>query len=541
MNIQKTILASAIMALGLAGCGTEEQDSSIDGRSANSENNAAPGIVVDGPVVRATVFYDLNGNFRKDSYEPSATTDNDGFYNKNNLKGLDYCSGAAARPEFCLRLSDSQAGQINDSTKIIVTGGYDLYTGEPFEGSMAIKAKNSVLSSLSNNGEVAVTPLSTIASYVSEQPNSITLEGEVDFTNGFGININLLEPTDPEGDGFEDNFQKAAFVTTYQAHKYVSIIADWTNDFYSEIGEDENLPTDLSSLIYPHFSNLNDGNYEQAVSAILLSITELYNNADVDLPTTLPNAADIGQLVIKLNAVRSAIVTAFGDEGSKLTYADRKARVRGVEVVISKIIRGLDYSDALNALGDEDYITNLAGDGNGNINFTQLVEFSGANFVDASNTAKDTAGSQLSEDLAGKSLEFSSNTNTLTSSAAIFFTGDEGATQGKIHLCLEYLDDNKPNDRLDGDYISGNWETLPALNNTVMLGLNYVGYRTAVLKKIGDTVDGTDYRFEFAGEITTFNSDDSFENTAENVVIPTSNETCKTHLDNIAAQEQALL
>ncbi len=198
--------------------------------------------------------------------------------------------------------------------------------------------------------------------------------------------------------------------------------------------------------------------------------------------------------------MRSAIVTAFGDEGSKLTYADRKARVRGVEVVISKIIRGLDYSDALNALGDEDYITNLAGDGNGNINFTQLVEFSGANFVDASNTAKDTAGSQLSEDLAGKSLEFSSNTNTLTSSAAIFFTGDEGATQGKIHLCLEYLDDNKPNDRLDGDYISGNWETLPALNNTVMLGLNYVGYRTAVLKKIGDTVDGTDYRFEFAGE-----------------------------------------
>ncbi|MEY8263271.1 MAG: hypothetical protein RPR98_03620, partial [Bermanella sp.] len=69
MNIQKTILASAVMALGLAGCGTEQQDGNISGRSVTSENNAAPGIVVDGPVVRATVFYDLNGNLRKDSYE----------------------------------------------------------------------------------------------------------------------------------------------------------------------------------------------------------------------------------------------------------------------------------------------------------------------------------------------------------------------------------------------------------------------------------------------------------------------------------------
>ena len=537
MNIQKTILASAVMALGLAGCGTEQQDGNISGRSVTSENNAAPGIVVDGPVVRATVFYDLNGNLRKDSYEPSSSTDNDGFYNKNNLKGLDYCSGAAARPEFCLRLSDSQVSQINDSTKIIVTGGYDLYTGEPFEGSMAIKAKDSILSMLSDHGIVAVTPLSTIASYTSGSENSIALGGEVNFENGLGYNINLLEPSDPEGDGYEDNFQKAAFVTTYQAHKYVSIIADWSNDFYSEIGENENLPTDLSSLIYPQFTNLNDGNYRQAVDAILPSITELYNNADVYLPTTPPNDTDIGQLILKLNAVRSAIEAAFGAEGAKLTYADRKARVRGVEVVISKIIRGLDHNDALLALNEPDYIANLAGDSNGNINFTQLVEFSGNNFVDASNTAKDTAGSKISEDLSGKSLAFSSNTDTLTSSAAIFFTGEEGATQGEIHLCLKYLDTTKPNERLEGDYISGHWETLPALNNTVMLGLNYVGYRTAVLKKIGDTVDGTDYRFEFAGEITTFNSDDSFEDTAADTVIPTSNDTCIAHLENISAQE----
>ncbi len=229
--------------------------------------------------------------------------------------------------------------------------------------------------------------------------------------------------------------------------------------------------------------------------------------------------------------------------GSELTFDNVKARVRGVEVVVSKMLQGSNYTNAITALLDPTYRENLKGntaDGD-NLNFTQLVEFEGTDFATASASAKDTAGSSLSSDLAGKSLEFSTNKVGLESSAAIFFTGEEGATKGRIHLCLTYLDDDKPNQRLDGEYIPGQWETLPALNNTVMLGLDYAGYRSAVLKKIGTIGNSTDYRFEFADEITKFNSDDDLEDTAENVVIPTSNQTCKAHLDNIAAQEQELL
>jgi len=579
MNIQTKLLATVIAAATLVGCGTEEQDSGISGRSGDSSNAIVKdAIVVDGPVARGTVFFDLNGNLKKDSFEPSALTDNNGYYNADVSRKISYCltqdqledrggwwfklySGYTSqlRPEYCLKLSSAQREGLNDDSKIIVTGGYDLYTGEPFEGSMSIPTK-SVVASLTDGdnfiaqllqSQVAITPLSSIVSNGSE--DITTLAQLLDLTGA----QNYLNPADPEGDGQADNFDdiKNKFAVTYQMHKYVTIVADWVKDRYPEIGEDDKLPNDISSLIYKQFENLTAGTtekYNEAWAAIFADMTKLYTDAEVTLPAPA-TPAQIVDLAAKLLFINTAVINAFGNTGtseitggnlgSDLTFDNVKARVRGVEVVVSKMLQGSNYTNAIAALLDPTYLENLKGnssDGD-NLNFTQLVEFDGIDFAAASAIAKDTAGSSLSSDLAGKSLEFSTNKVGLESSAAIFFTGEEGATKGSIHLCLTYLDDDKPNDRLDGEYISGNWETIAALNNTVMLGLNYVGYRTAVLKKIGTIGNSTDYRFEFADEITKFNSDDDLEDTAENVVIPTSNQTCKAHLDNIAAQEQELL
>ena len=133
MKFNKNLLAVAITsvtALSLYGCGTDKQD----GGKGSSNAVIGSGIAVDGPIVRAQVFYDLNGNKKKDSYEPGALTDNNGHYNRDYINNIDYCSGASARPEFCLSLTFDQSNTLTDDTKIIVTGGYDLYTGEPFEG-----------------------------------------------------------------------------------------------------------------------------------------------------------------------------------------------------------------------------------------------------------------------------------------------------------------------------------------------------------------------------------------------------------------------
>ncbi len=530
MNIQKTILACAISAIGLVGCGTDEQDNSntISGRSADAA--IAPGIVVDGPVARATVFFDLNGNLKRDSFEPSALTDNDGYFNQNPLAGreADYCFGDTKNEEFCI----FSPSNLPDDTQIIVTGGYDLYTGEPFEGSMSIPAKSYIarnaLNEQAGTSVVPITPLSSIFA------NSVLDQYAGLFIVAPDFNVNYLNSA--------EDFVANPFAVTYQMHKFVTVASDWVKDQYPEIGENDNLPADVSSLIYKQFENLTLLKFDDAWTAIEADLNTLYSNAEVAPPQRAPGevTAALADLKEKLADTNTAITRAFGYDsvnglGAELTFANVKARMRGVEVVVLKIIRDLPHAHALDALQNTAYLANLAGDinDNGNINFTQIVESQG----DANSLATEAGLASVNDGvslsaLAGKSLKFEDDDASINSKAAIFFTGTEGATKGEIHLCLQYNDDSDVD--LDGNYISGTWDTIPALNNTVVLQMNIFGGMSAVLKKVGlnATSGNTEFRFDYAGEITKFNSADDFTVTAELGLeaIPSSNETCKDYL-----------
>jgi|GEM_PF-3390634 len=566
MNIQKTILALAVMALGLVGCGTEEQDNgnNISARS-TSNGDQASGVVVDGPVVRGLVFLDLNDNLKKDSFEPSALTDNNGYFGSDPVKGINYCSSTSAnmtyvpRPEFCLNISPGQLMttlQNENNTKIIITGGYDLYTGEPFEGSMSKEMYNfkditRITAELNSqykddpeelrrrvdninriNG-LAITPLSSIARTNSDTETFLKTLGIED------SNLNFLNPADPEGDGQADNFQANKFAVTYQMHKFVTVVAAWVKNAYPEIGDNDELPNDVSNLVYKQFENFHKGDFNAAWTGIYIDITALYQNGGVELNAPIAGA----DIYANLAAVKTAIVSAFGYNvtdglGSELTFDNVKARVRGVEVVVLKIIRGLDHTGALEALKIPAYLTALEGNGadNGNINFTQLVEFSGDENALTAESALAAANSGVSlSELAGKSLSFEDDDPSVNSKAAIFFTsnetGDEAPTKGQIHLCLKYEGDSDVD--LDGNYISGSWDTIPALNNTVLLEMNIFGGTSAVLKKVGEDGTGaTQYRFDYANKITKFSSAEDFEVTAdlELETIPNSNETCQDYL-----------
>ncbi len=549
MNIQKIILASAVLALGLAGCGTEEQDGISSARSGNTGNAPIEGIAVDGPVVRALVFVDQNNNLKKDSFERYAYTDNDGYFSYNPktnvaycnvLKGTDYPSGLKFQnsPEFCLynhtQLNEREPG------RLIVTGGYDLYTGEPFEGSMSV-------SDFLVARKIAVTPMSTIN-------DVLTQSGETDGLAALGLenddlSRNFLEPVDLNEDGITDAFEGNKFSITYSMHKFVVIVSNLMETYYPEIGEEDDLPSDISSLIYKQFLNFTAGDDEVALEGIISDIDALYvaQNITVRTPPTFDQVDS--EVRTQLGDVRSAITSAFGQNGAELTFANVKARVRGVEIVVLKIVRGLPHTGALTALDSDTYLEKLAGDSNdnGNINFTQIVEFDGdaaALETEAGNAAQNN-GVSITE-LAGMSLSFEDEDPSVNSKAAIFFTsnetGDEEPTKGEIHLCLQY--EGSADVDLDGNYISGSWDTIPALNNTVLLKMNIFGGTSAVLKKVG--VDGngaTQYRFDYANKITKFSSSEDFQKTAELDLaslnlesIPNSNETCQTYLGINAAQ-----
>lgn len=91
------------------------------------------GRVIDGYIAGATVFVDLNGDGKQGENEPSATTD--------------------AQGNFSFPDGESNYGQI------ISTGGTDIATGKPFEGSLTAPAGSSV-----------ITPLTTLIDKISQTP-----------------------------------------------------------------------------------------------------------------------------------------------------------------------------------------------------------------------------------------------------------------------------------------------------------------------------------------------------------------------------------
>lgn len=531
MRFNKSLLTLAITsaaALTLSGCGTDKQDSG----SQSTNATISSGVAIDGPIIRAQVFYDLNGNNKKDSFEPGALTDNAGHYNYDVINDVNYCSGAAARPEFCLTLTSAQQQALTDDTKIIVSGGYDLYTGEPFEGSMSFPAQ----SSNGSSQYIAITPLTSM---LETDPNSdfineilALLPEGYDYTKL--LNLNFLES--------EENFAPKAFAVTYQMHKYVTIISDWVEDHYDAIDDGEDIQSDISGLIYKQFTDLNAGRYQTAWNKLVADINELYDDAELSREQA-PSSNDVATLVAQLTAVNNATKAAFGASplGDDLTFDNVKARTRGVEVVVLKIIRGQEPANAIGALSDDGYLADLGGDANGNFNFTQVLEENGTTneIINAANNAKNTSGSDLAGDLAGKTLSFEDDDDDIEAKAAIFFTGAEGATRGDIHLCLKYEEAGEEDQALPGDYISGSWETLAALNNTVMLRLNYLGGRSAVLKKVGLTGNGeeTEYRFDFNDETSNFTSDEDFAVITEDTTVISSQEACTTWVEENTAAE----
>ena len=92
------------------------------------------GIAVDGPLAGARVYADLNNNGRRDGFEPSARTDEHGYFSYRpetaEHSERHYCQDGPER--HCLRV-DNTAGEV----RIRVENGFDVVTGEAFRGSIS--------------------------------------------------------------------------------------------------------------------------------------------------------------------------------------------------------------------------------------------------------------------------------------------------------------------------------------------------------------------------------------------------------------------
>ncbi|MCH8498528.1 MAG: hypothetical protein LAT63_08610 [Marinobacter sp.] len=158
MNKLGSVSLVAGLSLALAGC----LNSTSDPDRGTGSAVQVSGVAVDGYIAGARVYADLNGNGRRDSFEPRAMTDRFGFFSYRpeirDSEGVliaparDYCEVGPER--HCLRVNTTQA-----SFPIRVEGGYDIFTGLPFVGSIS----RHIVTPRSDSREIlAITPLTSL-------------------------------------------------------------------------------------------------------------------------------------------------------------------------------------------------------------------------------------------------------------------------------------------------------------------------------------------------------------------------------------------
>ena len=339
---------AAAVAVAVGGCNDAgNQD------SGQSDQVQVSGVVADGYVAGGTVYVDVNGNREIDSFEPKAKTDRYGFYSYrpelklpdgSTVEARNYCNESSEdfSERYCLRVSNA-----HDGATIRMRGGYDLLTGEPFQGGMSRKVDIPD----GDSTDVAagtVNPLTSIRSGENDTPEDAKDVGE--FWGG-----------DADGDGtyewntdVESNDLKVAL----QLHKVVDVLVNGLTSMAEAQGVTSDTLTeavgpDLSPMLYRGLRDVLAGGSEEALGSIDIStLTEsdiegimedwlaTANQELAELDGTDAQLTDDGQLA-ELAGVASELLTAVDtafDSGSgtksltRATDADAEAAARASEV-----------------------------------------------------------------------------------------------------------------------------------------------------------------------------------------------------------------
>ena len=516
MNFSKKMFTVTALAaaISLAGCSSDDPDS---GESIST--TAIPGIAVDGYLAGATVYVDLNNNGRKNAGEPSAITDKDGYF--STAKDLtNYCAADATSLQsiHCLKTAAVETGIV-----IRTFGGYDLFTSEPFEGSLATRVvvgENGVV------GNQMISPLTSVLVDVAEDDQQAVLDA-------FGLDQDDLDADFLDDAGFNANSVNSAI----KLHKVVTLLAEPFTELYEEFGEKKNFPETPNAIIYKALAAsinsqgaLNATAISNAFAAAQTAISALYT-ADESL--NFPGNANGTSAISNATDILGLVDNALPLTTPSATSA--KSRVIGVETVVKKMIDGdSDVADAITEAGNTGSGLYTAIDNalsGGDVDFTALtaVNYSAPNYGNVA-----IVGGDSFADLANKQLYVSLNDNGQSGSAHLFFNSEQGANGGELKVCIGY-DDGVPGEpefeETDGVLLNGTWLSI----SDSKLILSLAGSLTLSLTDKGAVGDQQRYSLSYGGKTRNWLSDDGLLDELESqntVQQPTSDATCASLLNS---------
>ena len=514
---KKTFVLTALAAaISLAGCSSDNPD---EGGSISS--TAVSGIAVDGYIAGATVYVDYNNDGRRNAGEPTAITDQDGYFSTAK-DGTDYCAADASELEqlHCLKFSETGTGFV-----LRTFGGFDLYTGEPFTGSLSRRVNVGEDGVIENQ---MVSPLTSMLVDIPEDINQTAL-----------LNVFGLADADLDADFLDSaGFTALRVNSAIKLHKIVTLFSEVLSDQYEEIGQERSFPETPDAIIYKALAEnlletnlLNLATLTAAFDDAETAIRALYDEDD-DLfapgfaagSTAIQNALDI------LGLVDNAIPIGSTD------FADAQTRVIGVETVLKKMVDGdADVPAAIveasnTGSGLYTAIENALNPVGGDVDFSALTQVN-FNAPDYSQVAVVGGGSFA--DLANKQLFLSLNDGAASGSGYLFFNSEQGASGGELKLCMEF-DDGEPGEKAfeetDGVLLSGSWLSL----NDSKLILSLAGSLTISLFDRGlNAMDQQRYTLSYGGETRSWVSEEGLLNEleAENVVEqPSDDASCEALL-----------
>ncbi|MFL0809991.1 MAG: hypothetical protein K6L76_06225 [Agarilytica sp.] len=556
----KLALASAVSTL--IACGGTGQD---DGSSSDFRQEYS-GVVIDGYLARATVFLDSNNDSTRNAWEAYAFTDDDGYFSYNPLTDTDYCAvdATAEQQQYCLTTNIDYAGVV-----IRIDSGYDVLTGEPFEGQMSRRLTEP------DEGVVTGTTISPLTSLLTN------IEGEDNQTQVLASLALDLDDLDVDylnqNGGGETNAR--LLNSAIKVHKVVSVLADRITDTYDEIGEESGTPNDATSSLYSALAEEllgNDQSFDEVIAdggavARVLDATEtemrdIYRDNEFTLPADMGSESSLNafaRVVDVANDIVTIVNSVIDSSATDVTEEEVVGFARAVESVVIKALdetttdTSIDnaesfFSDLENADLVEALVSGLSGD---DADLSSLADnsFSGSEFDTVEEVS---AATQLPEgtapftEIAGFELKVSDldlgNAPSDLDDKEIewYFQGSPGDASGDFVACVKFIEGASTVDgtigegSTRGERVEGFWSLLGASSESLesyslLITITFLETTyQAILKPAGmETNENVEYqriRFDNSDGIETWHSEMGLMEMDTSV--PASNDECEARL-----------
>jgi hypothetical protein len=564
----------------LPGCGGSGQD---QGRAAAQPVDASvAGVAVDGYLARAKVFIDTDNNGMRDAWEPSAFTDDDGYFSYNPKTKKDYCAARVDKSEaqFCLKVSRAYTSAV-----LRIYGGYDVLTQEPFLAQMSRRwdpsgaAKN-----------YAVTPLTSLMTELSAADQEKLLK-KLDIT-AEQLNTDYLS-SDASADGAK------LLNMALKLHKSVTVLSDAVVDKYPALGDESGLPSDASSSLYKELAQKilqHPGNLDEvlndavAISDVIKTVEQTVRAAHeqkeipmLSAPAFVQSPQSTVQVVSSITNLTNVLMPPVNPNLTQIEFSSVQVVSRALEaVVISHVSQPAEQNtgSVTEVTGAQQLASYFSIPGNINSdngralvgcgNLSAFSSYSGvAVFLSGSGgvvsglsalsscglTAASSSflrpGLQLGgSQLRVSDLDLGQAPNQLKDMEfEIYFHAGSDGLRGDLTACAKYIRKGKSDGTLGkgdnpGELISGNWSLMGVQydDSTVSLGVknilqlvlvfNVAGASySATMKPVGqETINGVVYEALMFNHLDKNGVWHSKEGVVPAGKIPTSTNECRARL-----------